>query len=91
MFNEPTLTLQEGIYRTNQHFACKQHIKGLCLESLLQEHGVIKAGDAQALQGLKEGDWVAVLPARSCLTVDAVGQFYVDGKGMVSTLRELVP
>ncbi len=64
---------------------------GLYIESLSQEHGVIKTRDAQALQGLKEGDWVAVLPAHSCLTVDAVGQFYVDGKGMVSTRRERIP
>jgi D-serine deaminase-like pyridoxal phosphate-dependent protein len=63
-------------------------IDGLYLESVSQEHGVIRAKNSQLLRNLKEGDLVAILPAHSCLTADTMGEYFVIGQGIVESFRK---
>ncbi|HDP75326.1 MAG TPA: alanine racemase [Bacteroidales bacterium] len=49
--------------------------------ALSQEHGVISYS-GNALNGIKPGDLLAILPVHSCLTVDCMGQMF-DSQGNV--------
>lgn len=52
----------------------------LYLKSLSQEHGILH-GPAEEIQKFKVGDVVGILPVHSCLTADAMGQYFtLEGK-----------
>lgn len=61
-------------------------IDGLYLESISQEHGVVKAKNCEVINELKEGDLVAILPAHSCLTADKMGEYWVKGFGTITMM-----
>lgn len=61
-------------------------IDSLYLESLSQEHGVIRSKDNQQLMDLKEGDLIAVLPAHSCLTAHLMNEYWIEGTGKISMM-----
>ncbi len=79
-----------AVCNVNTDLSWSRPIDGLYLESVSQEHGVIRAKNSQLLRNLKEGDLVAILPAHSCLTADSMGEFFVIGEGMISTMRKRV-
>ncbi len=47
----------------------------MTVKSLSQEHGVIRAGDSE-IAGLKPGDLLGILPVHSCMTADAMNEYY---------------
>ena len=61
-------------------------IEGLYLESVSQEHGMVRAISANAMNVLKDDDFLVVLPAHSCLTADCMGAFWINGKGHIPTM-----
>ena len=63
-----------------------QPIEGLYLESVSQEHGMVRASSIKAMETLKEDDSLVVLPAHSCLTVDCMGAFWINGRGDFPTM-----
>lgn len=75
---------------------CKLHpdytwgkpIEGLYLESISQEHGMIRVSNPNALNTIGEDDSIVVLPAHSCLTVDMLGGFWINEKGFFRTLAK---
>ena len=77
-----------AVCNVNSDLSWSSPIDGLFLESVSQEHGVVRAKNSQLLRNLKEGDLVAILPAHSCLTADTMGEYLVLGEGMVGTMRK---
>jgi D-serine deaminase-like pyridoxal phosphate-dependent protein len=75
-----------AICRMNNDGSWGQPIDGLSLESISQEHGMIRATRQDLLQLISEDDFLVVLPAHSCLTVDNMGAFWVSGKGYLPTM-----
>ena len=75
-----------AICKLNNDYSWSDPIEGLCLESISQEHGVIKAKSLKAIEGLSEGDWIAILPAHSCLTADKMGEYWVKERGFISMM-----
>ena len=51
-----------------------ERIPGAFVRSLSQEHGLISLPE-DALNGVRVGDLLMVLPVHSCLTVDAMGEY----------------
>lgn len=43
--------------------------------SLSQEHGIVKVDDNEALENIKIGDLVGIIPIHSCLTANLMGQY----------------
>jgi D-serine deaminase-like pyridoxal phosphate-dependent protein len=66
-----------AVCHVNNDLSWSSPIDGLFLESVSQEHGVVRAINSQLLRNLKEGDLVAILPAHSCLTADTMGEYRV--------------
>jgi D-serine deaminase-like pyridoxal phosphate-dependent protein len=62
-------------------------IHGIYIESISQEHGILKASNSEAIQKLSEGDMVAILPPHSCLTAHEMGEYWVNGKGILSMMK----
>ena len=48
---------------------------GMVIKSLSQEHGVLDVS-AEEMEKIKIGDLVGVLPVHSCMTADAMGEYY---------------
>ena len=69
-----------AICRLNDDGSWGQPIGDLYLESISQEHGMVRVGSPKAMESIGEDDFLVVLPAHSCLTVDAMGEFWVNGK-----------
>ncbi|MFP4555609.1 MAG: alanine racemase [Bacteroidales bacterium] len=73
---------------------CKLHadltwsepIQGVYLESVSQEHGVIKAQDIEAFKRIENEEHLAILPAHSCLAVHSMRELWIDGYGKTPTL-----
>ncbi|HZJ73537.1 MAG TPA: alanine racemase [Perlabentimonas sp.] len=63
-----------------------QPIEGLYLESISQEHGMVRASSTNAMEAIKDDDFLVVLPAHSCLTADCMGAYWVKDKGAISTM-----
>ena len=61
----------------NEDCSVSDPIEGLFLESVSQEHGVIKAHNCEAIKNLYEGQLVAILPAHSCLAADATKNIWI--------------
>lgn len=55
----------------------------LVVKSLSQEHGILH-GSSAALDGIKEGDVLGILPIHACLTADCMGA-YLTTEGMPVT------
>lgn len=79
-----------AVCNVNNDLSWSSPIDGLFLESVSQEHGVIRASNTQLLRNLKEGDLVAILPAHSCLTADTMGEYLILGEEMVGTMRKRI-
>jgi D-serine deaminase-like pyridoxal phosphate-dependent protein len=77
-----------AVCNVNSDLSWSNPIDGLYLESVSQEHGVIRAKNSQLLRNLNEGDLVAILPAHACLTADAMGEYLVAGQGIVESFRK---
>ncbi|HTX80313.1 MAG TPA: alanine racemase [Longilinea sp.] len=62
-----------------------QPLKDARVVRLSQEHGIahVSSGD---LQHLKIGDLLCILPAHSCLTVTAMGEYYTPDGTRISTM-----
>ena len=69
-----------AICRLNDDGSWGQPIDDLYLESISQEHGMVRVGSPIAMESICEDDFLVVLPAHSCLTVDAMGEFCINGK-----------
>lgn len=76
-----------AVCKLNPDYTWTKPIEGMYLESISQEHGVVKANNREAIKSLKEGDLIAVLPPHSCLTADKMGEFWVQGKGFVPMMK----
>ena len=61
-------------------------IDGLYLESISQEHGMVRANSTNALEAIKNDNCLVVLPAHSCLTADCMGAYWVKEKGTIPTM-----
>lgn len=79
-----------AVCTVSSDFSWSSPIDGLFIESVSQEHGVIRATNSQLLRNLKEGDLVAILPAHSCLTADNIGEYFIFSKGIVDTMRKRI-
>jgi D-serine deaminase-like pyridoxal phosphate-dependent protein len=77
-----------AICRMNDDGLWCQPIDGLYLESISQEHGMVRSLKPEAFETLGEDDYLVVLPAHSCLTVDAMGVYFSNGKGFIPTLAQ---
>lgn len=77
-----------AICRLNDDGTWGQPIDGLYLESISQEHGMVKASNSNAMKVINEDDLIVVLPAHSCLTVDAMGGFWINGKEFAKTMAK---
>jgi D-serine deaminase-like pyridoxal phosphate-dependent protein len=71
----------------NKDSSWSEPIEGLYLESISQEHGMIRATNPNLLKTISEGDTIVILPAHSCLTVDKMGRFWVKGKGFKEIMK----
>ncbi len=67
----------------NKDFTWNDPLDNLYLDSISQEHGVIKAISGSSIELIEEGQIVAILPAHSCLTVDAMRGYWIDYKEYV--------
>jgi len=79
-----------AVCKVNDDLTWDNPIEGLFIESISQEHGLIRAKHAQLIENFKEGDFVAILPAHACLTADAMGDYFVIGQGTVESFRKRV-
>ncbi len=61
-------------------------LDGLYLESISQEHGMVRCSKPKVMETIGEDDLLVVLPAHSCLTVDAMGGFWINGKGFITIM-----
>lgn len=75
-----------AICRLNADGTWGEPIEGLYLESISQEHGMVRASSGSVLKTVCEDDFLVILPAHSCLTVDCMGEFWISEKGMVATM-----
>jgi D-serine deaminase-like pyridoxal phosphate-dependent protein len=75
-----------AVCRLNNDLTWSVPIEGLYLESVSQEHGVIKAENASTIEILKEGEFVAILPAHICLTVSCMGELFIPDMGFTECL-----
>jgi D-serine deaminase-like pyridoxal phosphate-dependent protein len=75
-----------AICKLNPDLTWSKPIKGLYLESLSQEHGVIRAKEQAALTAIEECEQLAILPAHSCLSVDCMRKYWIAGKGFFHTM-----
>jgi len=66
-------------------------LKDLRLSALSQEHGMISADKPEALDGLREGQLLAVLPAHSCLTADLMGSYCLPDGTWLDMLTSTKP
>lgn len=62
--------------------------EGLWLKSISQEHGIIASNGFEAINSLKLNQLVAILPAHSCLTVDAMGELITTDGSTIKTMRK---
>ncbi|MDD4386068.1 MAG: alanine racemase [Bacteroidales bacterium] len=76
-----------AVCKINPDYTWTKPIEGMYLESISQEHGLVRAQNCEAIRTLKEGDLIAVLPPHSCLTADKMGEFWVQGKGFISMMN----
>jgi D-serine deaminase-like pyridoxal phosphate-dependent protein len=76
-----------AICKLNSDNTWSEPICGLSLESVSQEHGMIRATSSNLIETIKEGDSIAILPAHSCLTVDKMRKFWVKGKGYIEIMK----
>lgn len=76
-----------AICKLNPDATWSEPIEGMYLESISQEHGIVRANNCEAIICLAEGDLLAILPAHSCLTADKMGKYWVKGKGIVSMMK----
>jgi len=63
---------------------------GLWLKSISQEHGLIASRNSELITALTPGQLVAILPIHSCLTVDTMGELYLNSGDLISTMRRRV-
>jgi D-serine deaminase-like pyridoxal phosphate-dependent protein len=75
-----------AICKLNNDLTWSEPIEGLYLESVSQEHGVIRADDPSALSALREGELIAVLPAHICLAVSCMREIRILNNGTVKCL-----
>ena len=76
-----------AVCKINSDLTWGKPLENLILTSLSQEHGTIQAKNSKKIEGLKDGDCVAILPAHSCLTADKMGEYWVKEKGLISMMR----
>jgi D-serine deaminase-like pyridoxal phosphate-dependent protein len=72
-----------AICTLNPNLTWSDPIEDLYIESLSQEHGVIRAKTPKAMAFIEENDCLAILPAHSCLSVDSMRQYWIARKGFV--------
>ncbi len=65
-----------AVCRLNNDNTWTNPIENVFLQSVSQEHGVIKGSNSAFFQCLQEGEWLAILPAHSCLAVSCMGEIY---------------
>lgn len=63
---------------------------GLWLKSVSQEHGIIASNNSELINNIKPGQLVAILPIHSCLTLDSMGELYLQDGTCISTMRKRV-
>ncbi len=77
-----------AVCRLNNDNTWTNPIENVFLQSVSQEHGVIKGSNTVFFNTICEGDWLAILPAHSCLTVSCMSELYcVDDLKLFSCLR----
>jgi D-serine deaminase-like pyridoxal phosphate-dependent protein len=77
-----------AVCKLNSDYTWSQPIDGLVLESISQEHGIIRAKNAEAFKNLIDEEFVVILPAHACLTVDALQGFWINGMGFQKTMSK---
>lgn len=75
-----------AICRLKKDLTWSDPIEGLYLESVSQEHGVIKAENASQIEIIKEGEFVAILPSHTCLAVSCMGELFIPEMGFTECL-----
>ncbi len=76
-----------AVCKLNADLTWSEPIQGVYVESVSQEHGVIKAKDAKAFMRIEDEEYLAILPAHACLTVDSMREFWIDGYRKTSILK----
>lgn len=65
-----------AVCRLNNDNTWTNPIENVFLQTVSQEHGVIKGSNSVFFNTIYEGDWLAILPAHSCLTVSACRSYW---------------
>ncbi|HZV70308.1 MAG TPA: alanine racemase [Saprospiraceae bacterium] len=93
-FSKDFLTLQDGkkcfgrwVKQESKSWSTSETRNGPFLNSLSQEHGVIQCTE-QTFNLCKPGDLSLWLPVHSCMTADAMGEYYSIDGGKIDHYRE---
>lgn len=86
----PDLTKSYGTPCSFNGADCCSPMEGLYLKSISQEHGIIGSKEIDQISILKPGQLIAILPAHSCLTVDAMGELYLSDGTRIPTMRQRI-
>lgn len=78
-----------AICRLKKNLTWSDPIEGFYLESVSQEHGVIKAENPSTIEILKESELVAILPSHICLTVSCMREMLIPEYGITECLSGL--
>lgn len=70
-----------AVCKLNANLTWSEPIQGVYVESVSQEHGVIKAQDNEAFKRIEDEEYLAILPAHACLTVHSMREIWIDGYG----------
>jgi len=76
-----------AVCKLNADLTWSEPILGVYVESVSQEHGVIKAQDDEAFKKIENEEYLAILPAHSCLTVASMRELWISSYGKTSIMK----